>query len=180
MFRGGAGFKQVRRNSKILESDLAPQYDSIPLRSVQFRMVVEGAYFIPILRRSTLLIGFKGGSLIADNPVYANEQFRIGGTQVLRGFDEQQFFVTHYAIGTLEYRLLLDTNSFLFTFFNGGWISSETTQTDRQDIPFGFGAGLALDTKVGIFGLSLAYGKQENLPVNFGAPKLHVGYVSRF
>lgn len=53
-------------------------------------------------------------------------------------------------------------------------------QADRQDTPLGFGAGLALDTKAGIFGLSLAYGKQENLPINFGASKLHVGYVSRF
>jgi len=178
--RSGAGLKQVRRNSRILESDLAPQYDSIPLRAVQFRLEGQGAYFIPVFRRSTLMAGFKGGSLISDNPVYANEQFRIGGTKVLRGFDEQQFFVTHYAVGTLEYRLLIDTNSYIFTFFDGGWISSVTTQTNRRDTPIGFGAGLALDTKAGIFGLSLAYGKQENLPLNFGAPKLHVGYVSRF
>ncbi len=179
-FRAGAGIKQVRRNSRILESDLAPQYDSIALRSVQFRLEGQGAYFIPVFRRSTLMLGFKGGGLISDNPIYANEQFRIGGTKVLRGFDEQQFFVTHYAVGTLEYRLLIDTNSYIFTFFDGGWISSVTTQTDRRDTPLGFGAGLALDTKAGIFSLSLAYGKQENLPINFGAPKLHVGYVSRF
>jgi len=177
---GGAGIKTIRRNNEIENSELGPLYDSIDLRTIQFRALVQAEYFIPLLKRSTLKTGLQGGALFSETPLFANEQFRIGGTRILRGFDEQLIFASQYVVGTLEYRLLIGTNSYLFTFLDYAWTRNFTTQLDVSDTPLGFGGGLSFETKAGVFGLSVAYGRQQDVPIDFGAPKVHFGYLSLF
>jgi hypothetical protein len=55
-----------------------------------------------------------------------------------------------------------------------------TPVKDVTDWPYGFGAGISFETSAGVFGVSLAYGKQLGNPIDFSAPKVHFGYVSLF
>jgi hypothetical protein len=48
------------------------------------------------------------------------------------------------------------------------------------DFPFGFGAGAAFETKIGIFGLSYAMGRQLDNAISFKSGKIHFGYVNYF
>jgi len=48
------------------------------------------------------------------------------------------------------------------------------------DVPFGFGAGGAIETKVGVFGITYAMGKQLDNKINFRSAKIHFGYVNYF
>jgi len=178
--QAGAGIKTVRRNAEIESSELGPLYDSIDLRTVQFRILLNGEYFIPLFKQSTLKAGIQSGFIVSDTPVFANEQFRIGGTRILRGFDEQLIFATQYAVGTLEYRLLIGTNSYLFTFLDYAWTRNRTPRMDVSDTPLGFGGGLSFETRAGVFGLSVAYGRRRGAPIDFSAPKVHFGYVNLF
>ena len=181
--RANAGVKQVSPNNTILSSDrLAGLYDSIQLRSFQYNVQASLAAYFPLLKRSTIKAGVQVGFTFSEQPIYANEQFRIGGTQLLRGFDEESIFATSFAIFTLEYRLLLGQNSFLYTFFDYASIEAETIniRENTLDDPLGFGAGISFETKAGIFGISLAYGRQRSNPIDFGAPKVHFGYISLF
>ena len=183
--RGGAGLKRINKNNKILELatpefDTETLYDTINLQSFQYQLSGEAAYYFPLSRRTVLKTGVRGGYIIADSPIYQNEQFRIGGNRILRGFDEESIFVTNYAVATLELRLLLGQNSYLFAFGDLGYTENIRVDQRNFDRPAGMGAGITFETKVGLFGFSLAVGKQQNTGFDFRSVKTHFGYVSLF
>jgi outer membrane protein assembly factor BamA len=178
--RGGAGLKRVERNNRILELGYGELYDSLDLRSFQYKLTARLEGYLPVFSGSTVKGSLRGGAILSDEPVYFNEQFRIGGNQILRGFDEESIFATRYALATLEYRLLIGQNSYLYTFGDFAYVQDRTPVKDVTDWPYGFGAGITFETSVGLFGVSLAYGKQLDNPIDFSAPKVHFGYVSLF
>ena len=99
---------------------------------------------------------------------------------MLRGFDEETIFSTRYAILTIEPRLLIGQNSYLFVFGHIGYTEDKTNDTNTTDTPMGLGAGLTFETKVGLFGFSGALGKQLGNAFDFRDIKIHFGYVSLF
>ena len=72
--------------------------------------------------------------------------------------------------------------SFLYIFFDYAYIDAKTANVTENtiDFPLGFGAGISFETRAGIFGISLAYGRQQGNPLDFGSPKVHFGYISLF
>jgi outer membrane protein assembly factor BamA len=188
MLRAATGVRQVQRNSDILaltdpnnaKFDFSKLYDTVTLRSFQYRIDLKTDFFLPILKRATLKFGITGGALLSATPISQNEQYRLGGSRLMRGFDEESLFATQYAIGTLEYRLLIGRNSYFYGFADGGYIQNFTRTTRVSDTPIGFGAGITFETKVGLFGVSLAVGKQAANPLDFRNAKTHFGYVSLF
>jgi outer membrane protein assembly factor BamA len=178
--KASVGTKKISRNSKIEELELGFLYDSLELRSSQYRLEADLEAYVPLFVSSTLKLGLNSSWIFSDEPIYINEQFRLGGNRLLRGFDEEQFFATQYVVGTLEYRLLIGPNSFLYLFGDYGWLANRTATLDEVLQPFGFGSGISFETKVGIFGISLAVGRQKGVPIDFSSPKVHFGYVSRF
>ena len=50
-------------------------------------------FFIPILKKGTLLIGAKS-AYISGQSIFSNELFRIGGLQSFRGFDDESIFAS--------------------------------------------------------------------------------------
>jgi outer membrane protein assembly factor BamA len=188
LLRGSAGIRQVQQNSDILSLkdpnnppfDFSKLYDTVTLRSFQYRIDLKGDFFLPILKRATLKFGITSGILLTAAPIAQNEQYRIGGSRLLRGFDEESIFATRYAVGTLEYRLLIGRNSYFYTFGDAGYIQNITRTANVSDTPIGFGAGIAFETGVGLFGVSFAVGKQGANPIDFRNVKTHFGYVSLF
>ena len=179
-FKGGAGTKKIKVNNTIESLDIEGLYDTIQLRSAQYQIDTRLEAYLPTFSRSTIKFGFRGGALLSDNPIYKNEQYRIGGNQILRGFDEESIFATTFGVFTTEYRLLIGQNSYLYTFGDLAYVEDKTFTNDFSDQIFGFGAGITFETSVGLFALSLAYGSQQNNPIDFSTPKLHFGYVSLF
>lgn len=178
--RGGAGTKRIERNNRVLELGYGELYDTLALRSFQYKLSGQLEGYVPILSRATVKGSLSGGALFSEAPVYFNEQFRIGGNQVLRGFDEESVFATRYALATLEYRLLIGQNSYIYVFGDAAYVEDVTVTRDNRDWPYGFGAGISFETAAGLFGVSLAYGKRLGNPLDFSAPKVHFGYISLF
>ena len=185
LLRGGAGIRTVRQNSDILDIkdptfDYKTLYDTVALRSFQYRLDNKTEFYLPVLKRSVLKLAVTSGWLFTSSPISQNEQYRIGGNRLLRGFDEESLFATRYAVGTLEYRLLIGRNSYLYAFGDVGYIENKTRTTQTKDTPIGFGAGITFETNVGLFGVTLALGQQQGNPVDFRNVKTHFGYVSLF
>jgi outer membrane protein assembly factor BamA len=105
----------------------------------------------------------------------------LGGVNSLRGFDDQSIFTPYYALANIEYRFLLSKNSYFSTFFNA---ASGRRRKSRERVRLifliGFGAGAAVETKVGIFGLTYAMGAQLDNKITFKSAKIHIGYVNYF
>ncbi|MBI5917118.1 MAG: BamA/TamA family outer membrane protein [Bacteroidetes bacterium] len=180
LLKGSAGTRQIQRNQAIL--NVAENfYDTLPGRT--FRFVLDGKVerYFPLMQRSAVKLAARSGAIISEEKIYGNEQYRIGGNRLLRGFDEESVFATFFSVFSLEYRLLLGQNSYFYTFGDYGYAEDRRIgQTDRFDRLFGFGGGLTFETTAGVFGISLAVGKSEGVPFDFRNPKVHFGYVSVF
>jgi outer membrane protein assembly factor BamA len=136
------------------------------------------SYFLPLAGRMTFLSHLEFDSYNAPS-IYQNELYRFGGTNSLRGFNEESIFATTKAILTFEYRFLLDKNSAVFAFFNQGFYENASVSYVK-DHPFGFGFGISAGTNLGIFRLAYALGKEYNNPFQLNAGKIHIGYISYF
>lgn len=109
-----------------------------------------------------------------------NELLRIGGNKLLRGFDEQSILASTFNVATIEYRYMIQRNSYFFVFLDVAYVHRKFNNTIFQDVPFGFGTGLTFATKIGIFGLTYALGQQKDKKIDFRSSKLHFGYVATF
>lgn len=170
-----AGTKKIKRNAKINQE----VYDKIKLNSTQYNGDFEASLFIPIVGRSTVKIGNSSGFVNGEN-TFQNELLRIGGLKTLRGFDEESIFTTSYSIFTLEYRFLLEQNSYIYLFGDGTWYENNNVKEYVNDTPIGFGAGISFETKAGIFSINYALGKQFDNPIQLRSGKIHFGIVNYF
>jgi outer membrane protein assembly factor BamA len=136
------------------------------------------SYFLPLAGSMTFLTHLEVETYHAPS-IYQNELYRFGGTNSLRGFNEESIFATTKAVLTFEYRFLLDRNSAVFAFFNQGFYEN-TSVNYVKDQPYGFGFGISAGTNLGIFRLAYALGSEFNNPIQLNSGKIHIGYISYF
>jgi len=172
---GAAGSKNIKKNAKINQS----VYNNLELTTTQYQLEADAGVFIPLLKRATILLSTQN-AYIGNSNLFENELFRIGGLKTLRGFDEESINASLFSILTVEYRYLLEQNSYLNIFWNGAYYEKDTHDKFVCDRPFGFGAGLSFETKAGIFSISYALGKQFDNPIYFRSAKIHFGIVNHF
>lgn len=178
--RGSAGFREILQNQAILNVDES-FYDTLPGKTFRFTLDGNVEKYFPVMERSTVKAANRTGVIISEEAVYQNEQYRIGGNRLLRGFDEESIFATFFSVFTLEYRLLVGQNSYFYAFGDYAYLEDRRAgKSLRVDHPLGFGAGLTFETGAGVFGISTAFGKTDGIPADFRNPKIHFGYVSIF
>lgn len=175
LVNASAGLKTIKKNPKLNPII----YENLKLNSTQYNSDFEGSVFIPFANRNTLKIGNQSAFIYGEN-TFQNELFRIGGLKTLRGFDEESILASAYSIFTLEYRFILEQNSYLYVFGDGAWYENNTVNNYVNDTPFGFGAGISFETKAGIFSINYALGRQFNNPIQLRGGKIHFGIVNYF
>ncbi|MBK6619411.1 MAG: von Willebrand factor type A domain-containing protein [Saprospirales bacterium] len=119
--RASAGTKSVGRNPVIAALqdpedpgfDFGTLYDTIDQKTYLVRLTGDVGYFFPVFSSFTLYLRNRSGWVYSPQSIYRNEQIRIGGNRLLRGFDEESIFATLYSVFSLEYRLLLDQGPLL-------------------------------------------------------------------
>ena len=153
--------------------------------SNRFDANLELGFFVPLAKNSTLLFLNRSGniSLFEEGRTVTlmdNELYRLGGIKSIRGFDENSILAGTYSGFTLEYRWLFDALSNIFVFSDMMYYMKNSDEDRVEDVPVGFGAGLNLQTKAGMFSISYALGTQQGNPVEFRSAKVHLGYISRF
>lgn len=183
---GSAGVKKIIKNNTIIGlqdeargTSFEYLYDTVGIKTFRFSAGLMIDKFWRLAKRHTIRTMFDGKYLYSKN-IFENEKFRLGGNSSLRGFDEQSIFTPWYAMADLEYRFLLSKNSYFSTFFNAAMVQDTRPGKGPFDFPFGFGAGAALETKAGIFGLTFALGRQLDNKISFRQAKIHFGYVNYF
>ena len=114
-----------------------------------------------------------------------SEQFRFGGADTLRGYQEEVFHGTRAAWGAVELRIGEAQGSRLYTFYDLGYFAftaAEPTPEDPERLvrlegwPRGWGLGILARTPGG--DLSLAIGFPGT--VDFDLAKLHVTLMESF
>ena len=147
-------------------------------KSYVYKSIFQYVSYIPITKRNIIKVGVNFESYTSST-IFQNERYRFGGINSLRGFNEEELFASTKMISSLEYRFLLDKNSTVFVFYDQG-IYEDNTLSYKIDNPFGVGAGISFGSRIGIFSISYALGKQENNPFEFRNGKIHFGYITYF
>lgn len=160
------GNRTIKKENTILE------------KSYVYKSIFQYVSYIPITKRNIIKVGVNFESYTSST-IFQNERYRFGGLNSLRGFNEEELFASTKLITSLEYRFLLDKNSNAFIFYDQG-IYEDNTLTYKIDNPFGVGAGISFGSRIGIFSISYALGKQENNPFEFRNGKIHFGYITYF
>jgi outer membrane protein assembly factor BamA len=173
--REGIGTRRIRRNPALPDA----VYEKAGLSTTRIRGWATVAYYQPLGGRFCLHLENRTG-YIGGGSLFENELFRLGGLHTLRGVDENSIFASLYSLGTVEPRFRFEQNSNFFLFLDGGYYEKDAGGEFSSDFPLGFGAGVNLSTKAGIFSLVYALGKQFDNPVNIGRAKIHFGYLNRF
>ncbi len=141
---------------------------------------IQLGYYLKLGKMGTLALLNHSAGMFSDFEFYENELYKIGGNNSLRGFDEQSIFASSYSIFSVEPRLLIGKNSAIYLFGDIAWYKSKQIDNQVSDAPYGFGLGINIDTKAGIFKLSYALGKQLDNPMKFSDSKVHFGFSARF
>ncbi len=141
----------------------------------QFKIKTTLSYIWDINPRNSLYIRNETGYLNSDTYL-TNELFRIGGANSIRGFNEQSIFTESYTFFNIEYRILTNSSSYLYSITDFGRFSSQKEQKNALS----FGIGYLFNTKNSQININLAAGKNDSTPIDFKQVKLIVNWKNFF
>ncbi len=170
-----AGRRKIIKNSQI--DDIF--YQNIPLQKTSYCIMGSVQGYLPIGRRWTVAARLKGGSLLSG-PHCRNELTDIGGPGNIRGFKANDISASTFLLYSAELRYLFGKKSYVCLFFDGGTYEQQLSGRYMQDSPFGFGGGIHLAVKSGLFYLEYALGRQQKSPLSFKRGLIHFGIQVTF
>lgn len=171
-----AGRKEIYKNP-VLDPSL---YEGVELATVQVELVFSGENYLPVFKRSVLVQQLQLAAIFNDQ-LFQNDLYRLGGLMrqgySLRGFNENQFFSSRYALLSLEYRLLVDEGSYLQGFVDQALMAAPAA---APLYTAGAGLGIVIDMGPGVFHFAGAVGSAGAQGFDFAQPKIHFGFTNRF
>lgn len=164
--------------TEVLIGSRTSRKDSISDKKNVGRATIQIDKYFSIAKRHVLKVSAGFETYYAPQ-VFQNELYRFGGLNSLRGFNEDELYASTKLSTTLEYRFLVDKNSNAFVFYDQSFYENRAVSY-KKDHPFGIGTGFSFGTKLGIFTISYAVGKQLSNPLDMRLSKIHFGYTAYF
>jgi len=144
------------------------------------------AEFIP-LYENMLILSVNSKSKIktvykseGNTNLYENELYRIGGMSTVRGFNQESILSKAYSIATTEIHLRVSEGSGFYLFADKGFVKTYEPNQYKDSWPLGFGIGLNLVTKAGLFNLNYAVGEGFGQTISLRDAKVHFGIATIF
>lgn len=113
--------------------------------------------------------------IIDNDSISKYEQFRIGGINSIRGFNERSIYCKRYTVFNLEYRIFFNNNSYIHVFYDNGF----TNKISAKHIE-SLGSGLTITTQAGTLSLAYAIGKTNTSSFKLNQSLIHIGYAYIF
>jgi len=160
------------RRSTSRKDSLKSQFDNTLKTEYQF------THYFSIFKRNIIKTQISGEMYLAPF-YYQNEMLRFGGLLNQRGFREDELLGNIRFTQSVEYRFMIEQNSYLFAFYDFSYYENRVKEKVK-DTPYGVGTGISFGTNQGIFSISYALGQQLNNPLLFRNGIIHFGYISYF
>ena len=143
--------------------------------SNQFKIKSSISYIWDLNPRNSLFIKNETGYLNSDSYL-TNELFRIGGANSIRGFNEQSIFTESYTFFNIEYRILTNSTSYLYSITDFGQFLSFKQQKNA----LGLGIGYLFNSKNSQINLNMSVGKNNSNTIDFKEVKLIINWKNYF
>ena len=147
------------------------------IEQTQTAFTLETFKILNLNPKNSVFLRVTGASLTSDDYL-DNELYRFGGINSIRGFEENSLVANLYGVLNTEYRYRLSNTIYVHSVFDAAYFENEITDSETK--LFGFGFGLGLLTKAGLFKLNYSSGKTENRAFRLSDSKVHVSLTARF
>lgn len=135
-----------------------------------YKVSGEGRFYKGLRNGNTLALRVMGG-YIHGNIAYGN-LFSLGGSNTLRGYEDEQFKGKKMYAATLEYRFPIakKIQGVVFTDVGSAWDvdGSMPWYVDSRSINYAYGVGVRLQTPIGPIRLDYGHGDQNKFHFSFG------------
>jgi hypothetical protein len=132
---------------------------------------------LPLNHNNYFVIKNTSQFLFSDT-YFTNEVFRLGGSNSIRGFDEQSIFSNKYSYFNVDYNHTINDTTFLSVFSDFGYISTPVNSQDYSI--YSFGLGYTTKTPIGFLGIQYSIGNTGNNHFSFNNSKLHLKFSQFF
>ncbi len=128
-----------------------------------------------VFKNQNLFLSVNGKVVLGDG-ITISDLFRFGGTNTLRGYEENQFSGSKIFWSNLEYRFFISYFDFISAFLDYGYYFRDIMNEKVSHFKYGYGVGMAFNTQLGLLKISYALGQGDT----FSKGKIHFGVVSGF
>jgi hypothetical protein len=143
----------------------------------QYKLSLNGQHQININYRNRLYLNLSSQILISDN-FLNNELFRFGGVNSIRGFAENSLLASRFAVLQTEYRYILDANLYANTVIDVANYENKLINVNENIL--GYGVGIGLKSKAGVFNLIIANSVSNVQESTFSNTRIHINFTSFF
>jgi len=119
------------------------------------------------------VLAFRARAATISGTVPFFEQYFVGGSDTLRGYDEDRFWGKNMLLTTTEYRYPIQRsfNAVLFVDYGGAWGGypsvNSFTQSSGFNLHLGYGAGLSFRTPLGPIRIDIGFNEEGRSRTHF-------------
>ncbi len=128
-------------------------------------------------KKNCININYQNYFLKSDTYI-ANELFRFGGVNSIRGFAENNLQANFMTAIISEYRYIISPDLYLHSILD--YAHYQDKSSNKKENLLGFGVGLGLQTKNGLLKLAFANGSTKNQEIKFHNTIIHIAYIVIF
>lgn len=131
--------------------------------------------FLNLFKNQNLFLSLNGKVILGDG-ISISDLFRFGGSNTLRGYEENQFSGSKIFWANFEYRFFISYFDFISAFLDYGYYFRDIMNEKVSRFKYGYGIEMAFNTQLGLLKISYALGEGDT----FSRGKIHFGVVSGF
>ena len=143
----------------------------------QTRIILESFKVFNLNDKNSIFTKFTNSILLSDRYL-DNELFRFGGINSIRGFEENSLFANLFSVINTEYRYRLSPSLYVHSILDAAYFENKNVSIKQK--LFGFGFGLGIFTKAGLFKFNYSSGKIENQTIKLSDSKIHISLSTSF
>ncbi len=168
----------IGRRKGVVSNEEPAEGGTVERGTILDRSVITDFIFAyPIAYRHVAYFGFHGSQMeTGGKEIPYSRWFAMGGARSLRGYREQQFRSTTVGWWNIEYRILPERRSRIFTFFDAGFYRSNPEAEGAWLWKYGYGLGFRVNSRLGIIGMDYGIGQDDG----FSNGKIHLSIENRF
>jgi outer membrane protein insertion porin family len=142
-------------------------------------LLLDVEYYLPVLLNQVVAAALHVRDVRVSD-IELSDLLRIGGASTVRGYREGEFLGSRAIWMNLEYRVLVGGRSFAYAFVDGARVETPPSLstiigvTDQTNV--GYGAGIRVDTALGLIGVSVALAAGDAV----SNAKLHLRLINEF
>jgi len=115
-------------------------------------------------------------ALLSSKNYFENELYRIGGTNSIRGFNEQSILAAKYSYFNTEFRFTTNTSTYIYTILDFG----KVTRIENTQELLGLGLGYSITNKQSQINISYNIGKFSNQAFDLDQSKVSIKMLTFF